>query len=94
MAKVYEFSAAWCGPCKAFANTIKKASELDKFKDVDFRMMDIEEDDDAPDLVAKYRVMSVPTVVITDDNGNELGRTTGNVPLTVLEKEIDKALDL
>ena len=34
--KILKFSASWCGPCRVFANTFKKVSEMEEYKDIEF----------------------------------------------------------
>jgi thioredoxin 1 len=41
------------------------------------------------DMVDKYNVMSVPTLILLDDNGNEVDRTTG-VGISKLSALIEK----
>lgn len=68
--KVLKFSAAWCGPCKAYATVFEEVAKMDEFKDVEFVNLDVE---DADDLVSKYKISSVPTtVIINNDNVNKI----------------------
>lgn len=66
-----DFSATWCGPCKALAPIIDEiAGEL---PDVLVAKLDI---DESMSVAKKFFVMSVPTVVAFK-NGEEVGRVTG-----------------
>ena len=70
------FSAAWCGPCKAFKpvmNEIKSEGYHVEFIDIDM----------LTDLAQQYNVRSVPTVVIEED-GVEVDRLVGSVPKQAL----------
>ena len=63
--KVIKFYATWCGPCKAYAPIFDKVKEeiADKAEFVDVNI-----DKDTEGLAATYKIMSVPsTVVINDD---------------------------
>jgi thiol-disulfide isomerase/thioredoxin len=40
--KVLKFSATWCAPCRTYASTFKKVSEMEDFKDITFEAIDIE----------------------------------------------------
>lgn len=64
MIKCMLFTASWCGPCKRikplFANL---PNEID---DVEFSVKDIEAD---ADLAKHYGVRSIPTMVITKNEG-------------------------
>ena len=73
------FSAAWCGPCKAFKpvmTEIKNEGYYVEFIDIDM----------LTDLAQKYNVRSVPTVVI-EEGGIEVDRFVGSIhKQQVLEK--------
>ena len=82
---LYEFSAAWCGPCKmmdrdVFSNARLAAMINDRF--VPVRVIDrhVEDGSNPPDIEAlqqAYRVTAFPTLVIADAAGNALSRTDG-----------------
>ena len=55
---VVDFFATWCGPCKMLGPVIERAA--DKFSDVHFYKVDIDEE---MDLAARFQVMSVPTLI-------------------------------
>ena len=90
--KIIDLSATWCGPCKVFANTFAKVKEKYESENVQFLSYDVEEDDEGVDLSEKYIIRNVPTVLIIDDNGKELGRVSGNVPQYTLEDKIKDLL--
>lgn len=77
--KVIKFSATWCAPCKALAPKFHNVSELEEFKDIEFKEVDIEEDDEADELVEKYKIRNVPTIVLADEWGAALKTLIGNV---------------
>jgi thioredoxin 1 len=69
---VVDFTATWCGPCKALAPIIDQlAEELDG--KVKVGKVDI---DDAPGAAAKYGVRSVPTVLVFK-NGERAAQSVG-----------------
>ena len=74
---IVQFSASWCGPCKALTNKI--IANKDKFKHEIFRM-DI---DDCHDLCVTLGISSVPAL-IRFENAKEIKRLTGNKSLTEL----------
>lgn len=75
-----KFWATWCQPCKVFA---PKVEILDKeFKDIEFFSIDI---DQVPILVQKFKVRSLPTLLILD-NGKEVARIEGLQLLDPLRK--------
>jgi thioredoxin len=55
-----DFSAEWCGPCRAIAQTIEGLAE-DYADRVTVAKVDI---DESPQLAARYGVRSVPTVIL------------------------------
>ena len=66
------FSAALCGPCKAFKpvmTEIKNEGYYVEFIDIDM----------LTDLAQQYNVRSVPTVVI-EEGGVEVDRFVGSIP--------------
>lgn len=73
--KLLKFSASWCTPCSVLAKTIDsiidKPALLANIESVDV--------DENPDLPVQYGVRGVPTLIVIDDEGNELRRSTGNL---------------
>lgn len=55
-----DFTATWCGPCKALAPIVEKLADEFPGK-VKVGKLDI---DDSPNITAKYGVRSVPTVIV------------------------------
>ncbi|UQA62401.1 thioredoxin [Polyangium aurulentum] len=55
-----DFTATWCGPCKALAPIVDKIADDFQGK-VRVGKLDIDEN---PELTAKYGVRSVPTVIV------------------------------
>jgi thioredoxin 1 len=66
-----DFTAAWCGPCKAQAKVLDRlAVELE---DVTIATVDV---DDCPDLTARFGIRGMPTLLAFHD-GRETGRRLG-----------------
>ena len=66
------FTAAWCGPCKAFKpvmNEVVSEGYSVQFIDIDQNQT----------LTSQYNVRSVPTTVI-EENGVEVDRFVGVLP--------------
>lgn len=78
VAKCLKFGATWCAPCKALKPIFEKVSQMEEFKDIRFIEYDIEEED-SEDLVIKYGIRSVPTVVLLDENDNVLKKSIGSI---------------
>ena len=73
--KVY---ADWCAPCKVLTKTLSEMENLPEIENVNI--------DGNIALATRYSVRSVPTILIVDDDGNELKRITGNQPREKLEE--------
>lgn len=78
--KIIKLSATWCGPCRAFGSTFHRVSEMEEYKDIEFKEIDIEKDEDGEVLAEKYQVRSVPTTVLVDEDGEPIYKVMGNIP--------------
>tara|TARA_R110000803_G_scaffold104861_5_gene173088 strand:+ start:756 stop:1013 length:258 start_codon:yes stop_codon:yes gene_type:complete len=67
------FSAPWCGPCQVMSPLMEQMAKQGRIK-----MKKINVDYDAS-MPQKYNIKSVPTMVLTDLDGNEIKRKTGNM---------------
>ena len=75
--------ATWCGPCKMLAPVIDELAE--EITTCDFYKIDI---DNAPSIAMKYNIMSIPTLLIFENN--ELKQTlVGLRPKDELKKIIE-----
>lgn len=84
---VVDFWAPWCGPCKIVAPIMK---ELEKEYDGKIKFMKLNVDDNQ-DIAKKYRVMSIPTLVLFR-NGKGVEKVTGVYPKSKLEHYLDRKL--
>lgn len=82
--KVIKFSASWCQPCKVYAKTFEKVSQMDEFSEIKFESHDVEESEEIEDMAAKLQIRGVPSTVLFDEDGNVLSRISGNIPAQVL----------
>ena len=70
-----DFTATWCGPCKALAPIVEKIADENNGK-VKVGKLDI---DASPEIAQKYGVRSVPTVMVFRGgakSGQHVGLTT------------------
>jgi thioredoxin 1 len=70
-----DFTATWCGPCKALAPIVEKIAE-DFAGKIKVGKIDI---DDSPETTKKYGVRSVPTVLVFqagEKKGQQVGLAT------------------
>lgn len=85
-----EFRAEWCGPCKVLDETVfpdpavKKA--LRSFQQVRV------DTDDHPDAGNAFGVTTIPTLLLLDEDGHELGRMAGSIDRAGLLRWLDGAL--
>jgi len=67
-----DFSATWCGPCQRLKPTVHELAEEYAGK---YKVCEVDVDE-APALVQKFRIMSVPTLVVMAE-GKETVRLIG-----------------
>ena len=79
--------APWCGPCRMVAPIIEKLSETYDGK-VKFCRLNVDEN---PQTAARYRVMSIPTLMFFKD-GQVADTVIGAVPERTLQPKIDALL--
>ncbi len=66
-----DFWAAWCGPCKMLSPIIKEIA--DEVQGVKIGKVNVDEE---PDLAMKYKIMSIPTVMVFK-NGEVVNKAIG-----------------
>jgi Thioredoxin domain-containing protein len=83
---VIQFSASWCGPCKALKPVMDKLS--DEYKDkANFYITDIE--DAGINTGSAAGIRGVPTVIIYK-KGQEVSRKVGGVPESHMKEFLDE----
>lgn len=70
---------SWCGPCKRMAATTFQEEEVGKFFNKNFinLKVDIEKDEDGPEIARRYRVRAYPTLIVINGDGNLVKQTVG-----------------
>ena len=79
--------APWCGPCRMVAPVIEKL-ETQYTNKIKFCRLNV---DDNPQIAAKYRVMSIPTLLFLKD-GEVVETVIGAVPERTLQPKLDALL--
>jgi len=83
---VVDFFAEWCMPCIMLAPIVDELAN--SMKEVKFVKINI---DDNQRLAGKYKVASIPTLIIFKE-GEEVDRMVGGQTADVLEEKIKKHL--
>jgi thioredoxin 1 len=74
-AVLVDFTASWCGPCKALAPVLEQISQ-----ELDGRLQIIKVDiDDTPAISERYGIKGVPTLLLFDQ-GELMARVVGAQP--------------
>lgn len=81
--KLYHFTAEWCGPCKKLAPVLEQF--LTENPEIDYIKIDV---DDQGYVAQQNNVMSVPTLIIKD-NDIEVKRHKGVANLETLKGLFD-----
>ena len=86
--KVYKFYADWCQPCKLLSKQIQDNPDIEKI------ITPIDCADDKDEICEKYKIISIPTIVITKDNGEMISKlispTINNLKDTLQKYKIIK----
>ena len=77
---ILKFFGSWGNPCKALSKNLEDAG-------IEHKSVDVDENEE---LTEKYNVMSVPTIVVLDEDDNEVGRFIGSRTKEQLLKELKK----
>lgn len=90
MYKVLIFTAKWCEPCKDLQPVVDEAKQ--RFgKRVEFTMVDVE-DDNSQELVERYHVSPIPTMIFLRPNGDVADYSVGFSGVSGMIKGIAKML--
>lgn len=83
MKKIIRFTAAYCGPCRAFAPVWDSVKQ--EYPEWEWQVVDVDSD---PVNSEKYNITSIPATVIEID-GQEVERKRGIMNKPDLKKLID-----
>jgi thiol-disulfide isomerase/thioredoxin len=74
MKKLLFFTASYCSACKALKPIVSEEAPEAGYE---LKFMDMDTDEGI-DMAEKFGVRSLPTLVVVDENGNEIKRAVGN----------------
>lgn len=77
--KLLQFKAAWCSPCKHLSKIL-----ADVTYPFPVEYLDLDEDFEK---AQQYAVRSVPTIILLDNEGNEVERHVGIISPSELEEK-------
>lgn len=83
---VLEFYAPWCESCKLIA---KDMFELEGRYVGAVNVVTVNSDEADDDLLDRYGVTGVPTIVFVDKDGKALTNLIGKIPRVILEQDFD-----
>lgn len=75
-----DFSAEWCGPCRAIAPVLEDLAEASEGR-VTLMKVNVDEN---PGLADRYGIRSIPTILFVKE-GRVMERVVGAVPRAVLQ---------
>lgn len=74
MLKILYFGAEFCSSCKALKPIVEKEAPT---KGYELKYCDIDSDEGAI-MAEDFNVRSLPTIILVDEQGNEVKRAMGN----------------
>lgn len=83
-----DFYADWCGPCKMFAPIMERVSNNEKYSNVSFCKINIDENSE---VASEYQIMSIPSL-FAFKKGKVIDRSVGLLSESDLMSFINKNL--
>ena len=78
--KILKFYAGWCSPCKDLETTIQSIQD-----EIPYAIEGVDIDNNADDMIAKYEIVGIPTLVIVDGE-TEVKRHLGQFTVDTLRE--------
>ena len=83
--KVIDFYADWCGPCQMMKPVLEEVEK--EHPEVEFKAINVDENQE---LAEKYGVMSIPTLIVVDDEDKIREILVGMKTKAEIEKALSK----
>ena len=90
MPTMIDFATDWCGWCHKLDADVYTQEEIVKLAQ-QFICIKVDGDKQA-DLVKQYKIRGYPTIIFTNDQGEEIHRIVGYRPAAAFKAEMEKAL--
>ena len=78
--KLIKFGAPWCAPCRKLTEDFKKHPLSIELEEISV--------DENEQLTEEYSVYQVPCLVLVDEDGKEIDRKLGALPIVKIEEWI------
>ena len=79
--KLLFFDSSWCGPCKALTPIVEELKST-------YDIWDIDVDEAEDTTLVKYKIRSIPVLILEDNQGKELWKHVGSISKAELESKI------
>lgn len=79
--KLLFFHSSWCGPCKALTLIVEELKST-------YDIWDIDVDEAEDTTLVKYKIRSIPVLILEDDQGKELWKHVGSISKIDLENKL------
>ena len=79
--KLLFFHSSWCGPCKALTPIVEELKST-------YDIWDIDVDEAEDTTLVKYKIRSIPVLILEDDQGKELWEHVGSISKIDLENKL------
>ncbi len=86
--KVIKFGAKWCPECKLMGPRWQEIEKENPWLETEYIGID-----EKPEAMNEYKILSLPTFIFFDKEGNEIQRFTGIVKKDLLVKVILESKD-